>query len=55
MTRLNPYLLIMLKAAFFRQLPAYTLPARWLRGILNLIIATNNYMKSGRLCQMVSA
>ena len=42
-TRLNGYL-ISLKAAFFRLLPAYTVPARFGGGILGLVIATHYYM-----------
>jgi hypothetical protein len=42
-TRLNGYL-ISLKAAFFRRLPAYTVPARCGGGILGLVIATHYYM-----------
>ena len=42
-TRLNGYL-ISLKAAFFRRLPAYTVPARFGGGILGLVIATHYYM-----------
>ena len=42
-TRLNGYL-VSLKAAFFRRLPAYTVPARCGGGILGLLIATHYYM-----------
>ncbi|MBR6859927.1 MAG: hypothetical protein IKM73_01210 [Acidaminococcaceae bacterium] len=42
-TRLNGYL-ISLKAAFFRRLLAYTVPARFGGGILGLVIATHYYM-----------
>ena len=42
-TRLNGYL-ISLKAAFFRRLPACTVPARFGGGILGLVIATHYYM-----------
>ena len=51
-TRLNGYF-VSLKAAFFLLLPACTVPARCDGGILGLVIATQYYMKSGRLCQMV--
>lgn len=42
-TRLNGYL-VSLKAAFFRLLPACTVPARFGGGILGLVIATHYYM-----------